>query len=470
MNIRGFITGILGLAAVLVGADSEARVFYCGSIEFTYDEQGSYRYDDRPERGGYTKDSESVITRYGGRWPICLKCSGEEGSPIFACGGQSVAAVQPFQFSMHEAYENQQAGDTCHGRFVRPGSLSREIKDSTGTPPDEVPISAMLSVLGSEYHFMVGPVGDRTPQISVTSHWEKMATHPCAPPEAEQGSHSFQLPLVVMVSASQPWIQGDHLSGVAPIQDVRGCENSDAAICKRRGEGKTANYSLQSTARWSLKRRVTDCTARVTAARGDVKLNGEPVPASGEVPLGLGDVITTGRGARAEFKIRNTSVMRVGSGSQIRFNRDMCDPKPSVDVTDDLLTGPAGELLLHVLGSERNFTISTSNSVVGVRGSRESWPNPRWSLVSAAQAADVEDAENADRVRVPADWPSSGRVVYLKSEESGLVVVKALRGRVRVEDRDAKRHIELKPDEIYRSPAISRKNPVRVTVLGKGSN
>lgn len=350
-------------------------------------EQGLYRYEDRPKGGGYTKDGESVVTRYGGRWPICLECSSQEGSPIFACGGHGVASLQPFQFSIYEAYENQQAGDTCHGRFVRPGSLSREIKDTTGTPPDEVQLSAMLNVIGEEYHFMFGPCGDHIPEISAVSHWEKKVTRPCGPGEEDQGSDAFKLPVVILFSESRPWVQGDHFAGVAPIEDVQGCDNSSAAICQRRGEGKTVSYSLQSTARWSLRRRVTDCTARVSQASGDLRLNGEPLPTSGELPLARGDVISTGRGARVEFRISDASVMRVGSSSQIQINRDMCDAKPSVDVTDDLITGPAATLLLQVLGTDRNVSVSVSTSVSGFRGSLELRPKPRWSLVSARSPA-----------------------------------------------------------------------------------
>lgn len=91
-------------------------------------------------------------------------------------------------------------------------------------------------------------------------------------------------------------------------------------------------------------------------------------------------------------------------------------------------------------------------------------------MVSNAHAAPIGDALPLDPITLPADWPGGGRALYLKSEDSGRVVVKALRGRLRVQDRDANQNIELRPGEIYRSPALSRKNPVRVTMLGKGSD
>lgn len=99
--------------------------------------------------------------------------------------------------------------------------------------------------------------------------------------------------------------------------------------------------------------------------------------------------------------------------------------------------------------------------------------NPKkrlFSLVAAAYAADPEEFQDPRRVAAPTDWPGGGRAVYVTSEENSRVTVKALRGRVRVEDPDAKRVVDLKPDEVYQNTNPSRRNPIRVTLMGKGAS
>lgn len=399
-----------------------------------------------------------------------MECNAPENSPIFMCSGQSIGSLNRFQLYMHEDSEYLKAGVQCNGRYVKPGPHTSSTNDTTGVLPNQVPVAAALNVIGSEYHLMFGPGGDQILQISGVSHQETKTTHPCEPVGTDTVSDTFNLPLVISFSAVQPWMSGDHLSGFLPIEDIAGCADSSAEICSGcREKGRTCDYRKQVKAQWSLKRRVTDCTANVTMARGDVKLNGEPIPTSGEVPLGQGDVITTGRGARAQFDISGTAIMRVGPSSQMKINRDMCDQAPSVDVTDDLITGPAAELFLHLSGNDNKFNI-LGITVLGVRGSLKPRQELGWFLVTNAYAAGAEDIQNLDQITIPDDWPGGGRAVYMKSEESGIAVVKALRGRVRVEDLDAQRNLELKPGEIYRSPILVRKNPFRLTMLAEGTN
>jgi hypothetical protein len=104
---------------------------------------------------------------------------------------------------------------------------------------------------------------------------------------------------------------------------------------------------------------------------------------------------------------------------------------------------------------------------VGVRGALEPMNKTGLMPVSFAYAAQVEETLNPEQITVPADWPAGGRAAYVKSYESGIIAVKALRGRVRVADPDAQRTIELKSGEIYRSPELLRKNSVTVTMLAK---
>jgi hypothetical protein len=466
MSIRGFFAGILFLSTLWMSLDSYAGVFYCGTIEFVYDEKASVQYENYPKGGGHSKIHESMIFQYGGKWPICLACNDMNDSSMIMCGGRSSAPVQPFQFSRHEDGEWLQAEQICNDRPVHPGDLTQETKTTTGTPPGEAKISAMLYVTGSEYQFMVSPGGDDIPQISVSYQSHKKSTPRCGPAEEERDSNTWQLPLPIMFTATQPWISGDNLSGIVPLQNVEGCKNSDSEFCKGIGAEGTVNYSLKSAGRWNLKRKVTDCTARITnQTRGDNRLNGEPLPNEGEVPLARGDVITTGSHSRAEFKISNRAVLRVGPSSNIQLNRNICKSKPTADMTKDLLLGPVSELLLQVLGSGSDFSIESQSVPVGVRGALEPLNKKGFMSVSFEYSAQRDEAPSSEQITVPIDWPAGGRAAYLKSYENGIVVVKALRGRVRVADLDARRTSELKPGEIYRSEAISRKNSVTVTML-----
>ena len=471
MSIRGYGAAILCMAALVVTTDAAARVFYCGHIDFSFNEEGSADYDHRYENGDRTKIKKSLITRFGGRWPICLECSGDKDAAFLACSGQGVGPLRSFQFAMHSDREKLDASAGCGTGSAKRGRRAREVQNTIGFAPDPVAIAAALNVMGSEYHIMAGPAGDPSPQISIIDRHERKTTHPCAPPETETGEEHLALPLMVLFSDTQAWTTGDHLAGVAPIEDVSGCTGSDAGFCTECGEGWGCNYAKQIKASWSLKRRVSDCTARVNMARGDVRLNGEPVPTSGDVPMGPGDVITTGRGARAQFQFGGKAILRVGPSSQAKLNRDLCEPKPGVDLTEDLATGPASALFLHLSGDEGKFTISTGTT--GGGGVRGDLGNPKkrlFSLVAAAHAADPEEFQDPKRVAAPTDWPGGGRAVYVKSEENGRVTVKALRGRVRVEDPDAKRVVDLKPDEVYQNTNPSRRNPIRVTLMGKGAS
>jgi hypothetical protein len=65
--IRGFSACIYILPTLWMGMDSYAGVFYCGTIEFAYDEKASVQYENYPEAGGHTKINEFMIFQYGGR-------------------------------------------------------------------------------------------------------------------------------------------------------------------------------------------------------------------------------------------------------------------------------------------------------------------------------------------------------------------------------------------------------------------
>jgi hypothetical protein len=466
MSIKSFSACIVFLSTLWIGMDTYAGVFYCGSVEFSYDEKANVQYEDFPKSGGHTKIHESMLFQYGGKWAICLACGATNNSPIMMCSGQSSASVQPFQFSKHEDGEWLQAAQSCNDRVVRPGDLTQETKTTTGVPPSNLKISAMLSVIGSDYTFMVAPAGNDIPQIAVNFNAQKKTTRRCGPSENEQDSNAFQIPLSIMFSETLPWVAGDVLSGMAPIQNEEGCKNSDSEFCKGIGAKGDVSYSLKSSGRWNLKRKVTDCTARVTSqTHGDIRLNGEPLPLEGEVPLTRGDVITTGRHSRAEFKLSKNAVLRVGADSEAKLNRDICKSKPTADITKDLILGRASVLLIQILGSGSDFSIEAPSVAVGVRGELEPMNKNGLMPVSFSYAAESEESLNPEQITVPADWPAGGRAAYVRSHENGIIVVKALRGRVRVADADTRRTLELKTGEIYRSPTPARKNSVTVTML-----
>ena len=470
MGIRGFFAGFLLLLWTLcMGPASHAGVFYCGTVEYVYDEKADVHYEKSPKGGGHTKIHESMIFQYGVKWPICLACGDMGDLSMALCSGRSSAPVQPFQYSKNEDGEWLQAEQICNDRPVRPGDLTQETKTTRGAPPNEARISAMLSVIGSEYHFMVSPAdGDDIPRISVTNQWHKKTVPRCAPPKEERGGDSLLLPLPILFTATQPWVSGDSLSGILPIQNVEGCKDSDSEYCKGIGAEGTVQYSLINSARWNLKRKVTDCTARVTnQTRGDVRLNGEPLPKEGAVPLAPGDVIATGGRSRAEFKISNQAVLRVGPSSSVQLNRNLCKSKPTSDMTKDLVLGPASELLLQIMGLEFEMPMEMRTVTVGVRGALDPADETAWMPVSFAYPSQSNESPSPEQIAVPSDWPEGGRAAYLKSYEDGVLVVKALRGRVRVADPDARRTIDLKPGEMYRSPAMPRRNSVTVTMLMK---
>jgi hypothetical protein len=230
---------------------------------------------------------------------------------------------------------------------------------------------------------------------------------------------------------STVWMGMDSYAGVFYCGTVEFVYDEKASVqCEDFPKG-TVSYNLKSAGRWNLKRKVTDCTVRVTKqTRGDIRLDGEPLPLTGEVPLARGDVITTGSQSRAEFKISKNAVLRAGSNSKAQLNRDICKSKPTADMTKDLILGPASELLIQILGSGSDFSIESPIAAVGVRGELEPMNKTGLMPVSFTYAAESEESLNPAQVTVPAEWPAGGRVAYMKSYESGIIVVKALRGRV----------------------------------------
>lgn len=129
---------------------------------------------------------------------------------------------------------------------------------------------------------------------------------------------------------------------------------------------------------WYAKKVPCECSARIVGYRGDVKINGYPLPRYGvQIPgeeditlnINLSDaIVETGRKSSIIIQFGNATIT-LGSNSSVDLT-DVCQKdkeKPSAPVLE-LIRGSIRAIIQRVVGQGGEFIYKGTNAVVGVRG------------------------------------------------------------------------------------------------------
>lgn|GEM_PF-2670808 len=449
-----------------IGGQAGKRIFYLGTISFERHESGRYSFKSEDIGGGSTTRERDLDSRTAGTWAVSLEAMAYESELVTASGSASGVVTHSHSDVEHSTVIKAQ--EDCPGNRppARPGTKT-EVDDQTTDDPIEgtVRVAVMLSAAGGTYTVSLAQEEGR--EVVRHSHRSVHVTTRCNPaPEPEHTQNVATLPLPVMAFCEpKPWVTGDVLQDEYIYDDLEAagsfCPGGTAEEAKEAG----CSYLSRTVLKWKLLRKVSDCTARVDFTQGDVFLNDMPMPGSGEIPLSKGDVIRTGRKARAQLRTDPavSSAYQVGGSSRMSFGRDPCDRTPTKDVRAELLTGGLYSWIGKLGGAEDKFMINNLTSA-GVRGSLDLLK--RLLAPSPLFAQEPPDNPGPEEAVMPEDWPSSGAAFYLWSDPSGAVGVRMFRGRARIDDPAAQKPILLSSGEFYRGPAVKRAKGVVVTLLG----
>ncbi len=111
------------------------------------------------------------------------------------------------------------------------------------------------------------------------------------------------------------------------------------------------------------------CALRVSWASGDVGVEsgGESGSLTGGEALAAGDTIVTGADGRAEARLPDGSVIRVGRNGRLAIRGDECRPRGS-RFSLKLFLGKVWSKVIDVVAPRPPFEVETTNAVIGVRG------------------------------------------------------------------------------------------------------
>lgn len=111
------------------------------------------------------------------------------------------------------------------------------------------------------------------------------------------------------------------------------------------------------------------CALRVSWANGDVGIEsgGESASLTGGEALTAGDTIVTGADGRAEARLPDGSVIRLGRSGRLAIRGDECRPRGS-RFSLKLFLGKVWSNVIDVVAPRPPFEVETTNAVIGVRG------------------------------------------------------------------------------------------------------
>lgn len=436
-----------------LGSQGGKQVFYMGTVTLERRESGHYSFKQKSESGASKTITRDLNAETSGTWAVSLKAIAYESELVTAGGSGSAAVTHSHIYAEHITDIDADKGKVEEN--------SRSMDDPVNGPAR---VTVMLSAADGTYTIGLAP--EEVLEVVRRSQYTRKETIPGRPaPRPEHTENAVALPLPIMAfSEPMPWVTGDSLADEYVFDDLESAGTFCPGGMSRTDES-SCNYSSTTALKWTLVRKVSDCTAQVNFSRGDVFLNDIPMPSSGEIPLSKGDVIRTGKKARVQLRPdpERPAIFQVGGSSLMSIGRDPCDPKPDKDPVAMLPTGALYSWISMLGGAQDKFTIGPGTAP-GVRGSLDLLQR----LLAPPPLFAQEPPENPgpEEAVLPDGWPSSGVAFYLWSDPSGAVGVRMFRGRARVEDPAAQKPVILNSGEFYRGPAVKRAKDVVVVLVG----
>ncbi len=345
---------------------------------------------------------------------------------------------------------------------ARPGTRTvAEEKEEDSVTMSNLKVNASLNAANGIYSVLLA--SESLPVIRTISRNTTVTKrcNPSPPPENSGSTISTEMPIVA-ASEEKPWTTGEYVSGSCEVNDD---EEGGKMFLPGENAGGSGNYSKRSILSWDLKRKESECTAKVKSFKGDATLNDMPLEGfSGEVPLSNGDRIKSGAGSRIQLQIPGANaVYRFGSDTDFVFKRDPCDAKNTKDVTSELMTGSLFSVISKLSGRDLKIQVQGMSKGGGVRGFFKRLHDFFEPITLYATETDQNPIpENAV---LPNDMGSGDAAFYLWATPDGAVGVKIFYGRAIVEDHETGKTVNLTAGESYHSSSERRSRPALVRIM-----
>ena len=434
-----------------LGGQGGKKIFYMGTVTLERRESGHYSFKRRIESGASTTITRDLNAATSGTWAVSLQAIAYESELVTAGGSGSGKITHSHTYAEHvidiDANKRKVEKD------------SRSMDDPVNGP---VRVTVMLSAADGTY--TVGLAPEEGLEVVRRSQYSRKETIPGGQaPKPENTENAVALPLPIMAfSEPKPWVTGDSLADEYVFDDREsagtfcpgGLSDSDESRC---------NYTSTTALKWTLFRKVSDCTAEVDYSVGVVSLNDMPIPYPSAFPLSMGDTITTGRKSRVQMSIKSANPAKIlVGGSSTVSNGDMCGSSPGE--APRLSMEGATFIWTSKFGESGQFTIKHISGNDIDRSFLSLWR--RLVMPSPLFAQEAPENPGPEEAVLPDGWSSSGVSFYLWSDPSGAVGVRMFRGRARVEDPAAQKPVILNSGEFYRGPAVKRAKDVVVNLVG----
>jgi len=225
-----------------------------------------------------------------------------------------------------------------------------------------------LVVTKGEYSIML--IGEI--KADVTSIKYESRTFPCLdsnpPPHSLTDTSKMDIPIVVF--AEKVFDGSNILEGRSVVTDIHNtdCKRCLGSLATMAHGDVDCAYDENITVSWTLVKRSKECDAKLSYAKGDVKINGVSVK-EGNIKISAGDMISTGDKSRMKIIMPGNQMIMLGSKSRL-IVKDPCNLAPR-EMKDPHYSGYKllkGKLFQAIKGDCPDFEVRVRTTVIGVRG------------------------------------------------------------------------------------------------------
>ena len=199
------------------------------------------------------------------------------------------------------------------------------------------------------------------------------------------------------------------------------------------------------TVSWTLVKRTKECDANLKLAKGDVKINGEPVN-EGNIKIAAGDMISTGAKSRMQINMPGgNEVIMLGSNSNIVV-KDPCKltPPKDMDFQKSARNFIRGKLYQALDAENTEYVVKNRTCAVGVRGqitpaikqyycSNNNIEVGSGPYVDQPEKMIQTDSEKESMIKAFGDLSAYKTAFYIHTEPEAIYDVSAIKGDILVE-------------------------------------